>query len=224
MDKLSLKIALIALLAAIFISPVMVKELRASSGENSDVLTQVLGGTAELASEKTYNEADVYFHGGTEDVDCPDHPNARHKEEAVQESDLPLSGLMHRTQGIIAPRDHKHLVGRDEKEVLPWFQATVELNPHHIDAWREGAYWFYRTKESRKAQEFILAGIKQNPDDYRLYLDAGILYHRLKKWDKATLYLESAERHWQQNNPDADVDLRAIRTYLKDARKKMVNG
>ena len=121
-------------------------------------------------------------------------------------------------QGEAAPRIHKHLAGEEEKELLPWFIAAVRLNPQFIDAWRTGSYWFYRTDNGHRAIGFISDGIRRNPGDYRLYLDRGILYHRLKEWDGAISDLETARRLWKNDSEDSPYELRAIRTYLRDCR------
>ena len=131
------------------------------------------------------------------------------------------SRLVKRLHGETAPRAHRHLQGEEEKELLPWFVAAVRLNPHHIEAWRTGSYWFYRTGDSQRAEEFIREGICHNPKDYRLYLDRGILYHRLHRWQDAVRDLEVARELWRNDSEDAPFELRAIGTYLRDSRERL---
>jgi len=207
---------------ALLLTSVLVPRLKAADPRDADILMQVLGGTADLAAEKAYQEADVYFHGGIAGG-CPDeavcvHDDLHHRAESAP---LPLARLVKRLHGETAPRAHRHLQGEEEKELLPWFVAAVRLNPHHIEAWRTGSYWFYRTGDSQRAEEFIREGICHNPKDYRLYLDRGILYHRLHRWQDAVRDLEVARELWRNDSEDAPFELRAIGTYLRDSRERL---
>jgi tetratricopeptide (TPR) repeat protein len=208
MDKLPVRLAVAGGLVALVLSSVLVPKFRAASPPNSDILVQVLGGTADLAADQAYREADVYFHGGRK-------AEGRHTEsDDLSEARLPLLGYVKRLQGEAAPRDHRHLGGTEEKEVLPWFEVTVRLNPHHVEAYSTGSYWYFRTGDRKRALEFVSAGIRQNPDDYRLYFDRGIIYYRLKSWDGAIRDLQTARRLWKNLNEDSPLDLKAIGRYL----------
>jgi len=202
------------------LTSLLIPQLKAANPQDPDVLIQVLGGTADFAAEKAYREADIYFHAGF-DCDCPDEHKDHHVEHEVKASDsvrLPLLKTVERLQGEAAPRIHRHLQGEEEKEVLPWFIAAVRLNPQFIDAWRTGSYWFYRTDNGHRAIAFISDGIKRNPSDYRLYLDRGILYHRIGEWDNAIKDLETARRLWKNDTEDSPYEKKAIGIYLRDCR------
>ena len=201
-------------IAALVLSAILVPGLKAANPGNSDILVQVLGGTTDLVAEQAYREADVYFHSGLDDEKLDAelkyyHPKVR----------LPLIGMIRRLHGETAPKVERIVQASDEKELLPWFVIAIRLNPHHIEAWRVGSYWYYRTGDSRRAEELLRDAIRQNPNDYRLYLDRGILYHRLKNWDGAVNDLETAQKLWKNNSEDAPYDLKAIRIYLNDSRK-----
>ncbi|MHB0913418.1 MAG: tetratricopeptide repeat protein [Armatimonadota bacterium] len=177
-----------------------------------DVLTEVLGGTAQLAGDMAYEQADVYFHGGG--TSC----HGEHEEAPETVSDLPLSAFIHYLDGEMAPKEHRHLAGAEEKELLPWFVTAVELNPQLVDAWCNGAYWFYRTGNHKKAEEFITQGITKNLRDYHVWLERGVLYHRLGRWRESAGDLERAEKLWKNDSEDAVYFRRAIRTYLRDSK------
>ena len=220
MDRWLPKIVIAGAIAILIFSSMLVPRLRSANPQDRDVVIQVLGGTADFAAEKAYREADIYFHAGF-DCECPDEQEDHHVDHEVKASDtvsLPLLKAIEHLQGEAAPRIHKHLQGNEEKEVLPWFIAAVRLNPHRIDAWRVGSYWFYRTDNGHRAVDFISDGIRRNPGDYRLYLDRGILYHRLGEWDNAIKNLETARRLWKNDSEDSPYELRAIRTYLRDCQ------
>lgn len=198
------------------LSSMLVPDIRAATPDDRDILMRVLGGTAEIAADKAYKTADVYFHAGQ----TGDH---HHHEEEVQPSvtKLPLLGWIERMHGESAPKEHRHLSGEEEKECLPWFLAAVRLNPRHIDAWRVGAYWYYRTGEPSRAEDFISEAISRNPQDYRLYLDRGILYHRLQEWEKSVRDLESARQLWKTLSDESEKDLHAIDLYSSYGRSQM---
>ena len=224
MDKCPLWMMLIALILMLVLSAILVPSLKAEGPQNADILTQILGGTRDLVAEGAYQEADIYLHAGY-NCECPDEKHDHHHIEkpaqAETHADLPLMNLVRYLHGEMSPRIHRHLEGKEEKELLPWFVIAVRMNPHYIEAWRTGTYWYYRTGDSRRAEELINDGIKQNPSDYSLRLERGILYHRLKKWNSAVEDLEVAQKLWKNNSEDAPYDLKAIRTFLKDSRERM---
>lgn len=214
------KVALVGAILILLLTSLLVPKLKAANPQEGDVLIQVLGGTADYAAEQAYREAEIYFHAGF-DTECPDETHHVHREvQAPANVRLPLMGAIKYLHGETAPRIHKHLQGEDEKELLPWFIAAVRLNPHFIDAWRVGAYWFSRTDNGHRAVDFINSGIRHNPHDYRLYLDRGIMYHRLKEWDNAIWDLETARRLWKNDSEDSPYEQRAIRTYLGDCESR----
>jgi len=230
MDRWLPKIVLVGAIFILCFTSLLVPQLKAENPQDPDMLIRVLGGTADLAAAQAYKEAEIYYHAGY-DCDCPDKEEhgEHHHHEHAKESDsvrLPLLKAIEHLQGEAAPKIHKHLHGDEEKELLPWFIAAVRLNPHFIDAWRVGSYWFYRTDNAHRAVDFISDGIRRNPGDHRLYLDRGILYHRLEEWDNAIKDLQEADRLWKHYDEDSPYERRAIDTYLRDCRahKKVMSG
>lgn len=224
MDARVYRIIPFASILALVLSSILVPNLRATSPESPDILVQVLGGTADLAALKACEEAELYLHAGYRGK-CPDKEGHHHDEghahesDGVAQSDLPFADVVHYLYGETAPKVHRHLVGEEEKEILPWLVTAVRLNPRMIDAWRNGTYWYYRTGEPGKAEQFINEGIRHNPRCYQLYLERGILYHRLGKWDRSVASLERALDLWRDDNPDAQWELEVIYRYLRDSQK-----
>lgn len=195
--------------------------LKAETPQSDDILMQVLGGTADAASSGAFHQADLYFHGGVtnEQFKEEDRTNVRHNYVPTYVNQLPFGKYYYYMQTQIIPQEHKHLDGDEAKEMLPWFILAVRLNPRNIDAWRVGSYWFFRTGEYSKAFKFISEGITGNPSEYRLYYDRGVLYHKIKAWDKAASDLRKADNMWKNNSDDATYDKRGIATYLRDTMK-----
>ena len=213
------KIVLPGAILILLLTSLLVPQMKAANPQSGDVLVQVLGGTADFAAQQAYHEAEVYYHAGFKGY-CPEHGghSEHHETEGGEPLQLPLLDMVKRLHGEAAPKIIRHIEGEEEKELLPWFIAAVRLNPHFIDAWRTGAYWFYRTDNGHRAIGFISDGIRRNPDDYRLYLDRGILYHRVGEWGNAIKDLETAKKLWKNDSEDSTYELRAIKTYLRDCQ------
>lgn len=225
MNRTSLKMLLAAGGLAFLLALTLVPKLSAGNQKDSDILMQVLGGSADLAADAAYQEADLYFHAGVtggcpheheKEGECKDEP-----ETVSMTADLPLMGTIQYLNGQTSPKQHRHLQGSEEKELLPWFIATVRLNPHHIDAWRVGTYWYLRTGSKQRALDFVSQGITSNPDDYRLYMERGIVEHHLAKWKSTVSDMEHAQRLWKNLSDDSKYDAREIDIYLKDARSRL---
>ncbi|MHB1001311.1 MAG: tetratricopeptide repeat protein [Armatimonadota bacterium] len=214
------KVLLITGMVSVILAWILIPVLKASTPQSTDILMQVLGGTAGLAADGAYREADVYFHGGAMD-ECTGDEHKGHENHINDgvDASLPLASIIRNLQVQVAPKEDKHLAGEEEKEMLPWFIVAVRLNPHHVEAWRTGSYWIYRTGGHDKAIEFITNGIKNNQGDYRLYMDRGILHHRSKEWQKSVVDLTVAKRLWKNNSEDAPYDKRAIDTFMEDSLK-----
>lgn len=218
-----LKITVICGLLAITLTLFIVPELNSADQSNTDVLAQALGGTAEIASEKAFEQADLYYHAGNMHK-CPDEDHEKpENEEHSALSGLFMAGFVNNIYAQTKPHKHVHIEGASEKELIPWFVTATRLNPHNIEAWRVGSYWYMRTGETEHAREFIADAIRKNPEDYRLYLDQGIVYHHFHEWKKAVSSLETADKLWKDNSEDAPYDLRAIKRYLKDSESHLNN-
>jgi tetratricopeptide (TPR) repeat protein len=74
---------------------------------------------------------------------------------------------------------------RQMRLLEPLLQITTELNPHHIAAYRFGAF-FLRYLDPDKAINFAQAGIRNNPNEWRLYQDLGFIYWKLGRYREAS--------------------------------------
>ncbi len=211
-------LAVMAVLGAVafLLAGSIVTQTGASDQPESDVLVRLFGGTAEIASQTAMDQADLYLHAGVGHT-CDE---CEHHEVTLS---LPLHGVMNRLHGQIAPTGDKHIQGADEKELLPWFMIAARLNPQNVEAWLDGAYWLFRTGQFRESEQFITEAIKNNPEDHRVYLERGILYHRLQRWNEAARDLETSIRRYKKLTDESPFELKAARIYLRDCREKL-NG
>lgn len=229
MDSWFVKLGLASVILVLALAFVMVPRFKAANPQSADMLVQVMGGTADLAANQAYQEADTYFHDGAElkrsHEGGEEHSAVEHSTLARSEADLPLQPWVRQMQSAMTPQIHRHLSNTDSKEMLPWFVVSTRLNPRLVEAWSTGAYWFYRSGDAKQAERFVSAGISKNPTDYRLYFDRGALYYHERKWDKSVGDLETARRLWKNLNEDSPYDRAAIDRYLGYARsRRTVNG
>jgi len=67
----------------------------------------------------------------------------------------------------------------------PLLRATTEIDPHHIAAYRFGAY-FLAYRDFDQAVDFTRRGIEHNPLEWRLYQDLGMIYWRAGRYREAS--------------------------------------
>ncbi len=58
----------------------------------------------------------------------------------------------------------KHRITKRKEELLPWFRIVTLMNPHHVRAYRTGAFWL------------ALEGLRNNPDDPEMQFIVGRIY------------------------------------------------
>lgn len=217
------RMMLVGGILAFLLATSLVSTLKASDAPGGDMLVQLLGGTADLVADKAYIQADVYFHKGVvrHEGECEDHGGPRWTPATAVSNRLPLMGWVRSLQETTSPTIERHVSGREESEVLPWFVVATQINPHHIDAWCTGTYWFFRTGDGLRAEEFATEGIRHNVTDYHIRLERGILYHRLARWTDSVHDLQAADRLCRGTDDDTNRERRTIRTFLKDALKHL---
>jgi len=108
--------------------------------------------------------------------------------------------------------DHKdHKEGHDheaeasgkpglEREILPWFRLSAELDPQRVETYVIASYWL-RTKLKRvdEAETFLREGLRANPGDYELLFELGrIFYESRKDIARARNVFELALRNWRE--------------------------
>jgi tetratricopeptide (TPR) repeat protein len=74
---------------------------------------------------------------------------------------------------------------REMRQLSPLLEITTELNPHHLAAYRFGAF-FLQYIDPEKAVSFAERGIRNNPNEWRLYQDLGFIYWRLARYREAS--------------------------------------
>ncbi|MFC1590550.1 tetratricopeptide repeat protein [Candidatus Omnitrophota bacterium] len=214
----------------------------------NDISYRILGEFRDYLSWMSFLNADITFHGGVYQADCPDrhqftvgaiqgedyehHEGHRHDHSHEDEA-CPVCAHAHghaaakiRSSLNILPAvgravittEHKHLTGKEEKELLPWLYYAAELNPHNILAYAVGGYWVgIRLKKTEEAVRFLQKGLVDNPDSWQIYKTIGEIYYVGEgDFGKALRYLEKAKGLCTKQNTDK-FDRRVIYVPLSEA-------
>lgn len=100
---------------------------------------------------------------------------------------------------------HTHLVNGQEREVLPWLQLAIELDPQSIETYTATAYWLRKNLGKVKDAEAVLReGIRNNPKSFEILFELGKLYQASYKMpDKARNLWVLAWKRWDAQTPEA---------------------
>ncbi len=112
-------------------------------------------------------------------------------------------------------------------KIFPVFYLITKISPKDINAYVIGG-WFlingiapkYEGKKKEEIKkygvEFMKKGIRENPDDYRLYWEIAWFYYKENKFEEALNYLNMAEKY---PHPYYVENLKA-HIYMKTDRKE----
>ena len=214
---------------------------------NKDIFFKTFGEFTDYLSYMSFLKADIYYHGGIYDFHGPEEDSHEHLhivEEAehshedqdaheckhahednnIQEhGHLPYEGkpslnILLSIGEAVNITEHRHLLGKEEKEVLPWIYYAVKLNPHNEIAYSVGGFWIaVKLKNPDEAIKFLKEGYMNNPDSYEICQALGQIYF-LKKSDyrNAMVYLEKAKNLSDEQNADK-FEKRNIYSLLAEA-------
>ena len=75
---------------------------------------------------------------------------------------------------------------------IPAYQEVIRLRESYIDAYKNLAVVFVKTKEPEKAVEIAKKALDFEQNDYTLYYIIGTAYMSMKKFEESVFYLEKA--------------------------------
>jgi tetratricopeptide (TPR) repeat protein len=197
----------------------------------TSLLDQVLGEARMMVSDAMILKADEYFHGGVRVADCT-HADAH----AASSLDLPGSAPAHAhededdAQPGAPPRDpwswvntrihvaeHRHMDGDQARELIPWYWAAVRLEPKNVQAYLLCASVMSQDLlRPAEALRILEEGIRNNPADAELEIDAGCIHlNRLRNPSAAQACFDRAYAKWAQDrdahgHADGDLKMRIL--------------
>ena len=143
---------------------------------NESFADKMLGGIRYEISGELYEHADSVFHKGV--------------GHAPKESVPDWFAKMRRQ---VAPRGHAHLHHEGTLEIMPWLYFSTRADPGNVTAYAVAAYWLAREAGRLDLAEGVLnEALRNNPSDYRVYMEKGNLAMKEGKYKKAARFLDAA--------------------------------
>lgn len=144
------------------------------------VVAAVLGESRMAISEAFFEEADVFFHKGV----------GHYQPKA-------FSDVFERLGREIAPDAHAHLEDRDVAEIVPWLYFALRTDSRNVTAYAVAAFWLAGEARRPDLAEGVLAEARrENPRDYRVYLESGRLAIKQGTLARAARFLDTALTLW----------------------------
>ncbi len=210
MKKLIPLVIVVMLLAACF-SLATLLQGRADGwsrrGQSDNLLSVLLGDGRRLFANHFFVQADVSFHSGyypsifdqARTAQGTRHLTAKegdaiHEEHEKQMNFLgPPRDWIERFGRNFIVREHTHLEGSNEREILPWLRIAAELDPQKVETYTVAAYWLRDLGKVKEAERFLRQGMLHNPDSHEILFELGRLYYEndhdavraRKVWDLA---------------------------------------
>lgn len=162
---------------------------------------KMLGGIRYEISGELYEHADSVFHKGVGHAPKGNVPD-----------------WFARMRRQVAPYGHVHLHKEGTLEIMPWLYFSTRADPGNVTAYTVAAYWLAREAGRPDLAEGVLnEALRNNPSDYRVYMEKGNLAMKEGKYKKAARFLDAAySRLSGTNNMDKDqvrVDRAEILVY-----------
>lgn len=160
---------------------------------HGSMIEALLGDSRLAISESFYDEADTFFHKGV----------GHYRPKAFTDSFVKLAE-------DITPTTHVHLQDKNIAEITPWLYFATRLDPQNVTAYAVAAFWLAsEVKRPDLAEQVLAEARRANPQDYRVYLEAGRLAIRQDNLRRAARFLETALKLWpgQQDPEDRQTRL-----------------
>lgn len=189
---------------------------------SKDPLYLLLGSAKEAIGDTFFLKASSYFHGGV-DMDIIRHENdfnTKETQEAHHEESFKkdYTDWVYKINSRIKVMEHRHLEGDETKEILPFLELAVKLDPYNVQAILTTAYWLngYFGKTDA-AIDVLRQGLEKNPDSWEICYQLGLSLFKYKKdYADSAVYLESSLKKMDLANSN-QIDHRMAYYYLGEA-------
>lgn len=143
---------------------------------NAGFADKILGGVRYEISGGFYEQADSVFHKGI--------------GHAPKETASDWFAKMRRQT---APHGHFHLHKEGILEIMPWLFFATRADSGNVTAYTVAAYWLAgEAGRPDLAEEVLNEALRNNPSDYRVYMEKGNLAMKEGKYKKAARFLDAA--------------------------------
>lgn len=182
--------------------------------ESGAFAAKLLGVTRGEVSGQFFSQADYVFHKGI-------------YAQSASRRDW-FAGL----KRAMIPRGHCHLHEEGILEIMPWLYFATRADPHNMEAYAVAAYWLAGEAGRPDLAERVLSeALRNNPSDYRAYMEKGIFALKSGDYPRAARYLDRALQCVPagagQGRDAIAIDLASVLTYrglLYEIEERPVNA
>ena len=175
--RLTLLLLLVtAFTLAVFLQP-RLDARDASQKQSENMLGVLLGDGRQMIADRLLGKADAYFHNGKYpsifELNAQKEENhmvataSGHEDHDEDEHEAPPAAhdWIEAFGQNFMPNKHVHLEGGNEREMLPWLQMSIELDPHEVQTYLTAAYFLGdRLGKVDEAEKLLRQGLKANPN------------------------------------------------------------
>ena len=194
---------------------------------SNQIFYKTFGDFREYLSDLSYLQADAYFHGKgqrckkencAKTLNEQTHQYEHHSEHISPKNET--NPLLNISQAMTINK-HRHLSGKEQKEILPWFYFAIKLNPHNKSAYTLGGFWLAnRLNKTDEAINFLKQGLEANPNSWEIYSELGGIYIMEKKdYINGAYYFKKAKQFADKQSVDR-FNKRVIYTFLAESYTK----
>jgi len=179
--------------------------------DSGNVLKVLLGDGRRLFANHFFVKADVYFHSGyypsifdqaqapkdTHHLTSQEGSQTEEEHEKAMDFLHPPKDWIERFGRHFLITEHTHLVGGNEREILPWLRLSAELDPQRVETYTVAAYWLRNMGKIQEAEQFLREGMRANPNSPEILFELGRLYYESEHdTGRARNVWELALRKW----------------------------
>ncbi|MBI3987130.1 MAG: hypothetical protein HY343_09430 [Lentisphaerae bacterium] len=161
---------------------IRLSELAPIERESEDpVIARLFSETRTVFSGVFFEKADEYFHKGK---------TYFHKTA--------LNDVFQRLKADITPERLVHLEQKNIGEILPWLYFATRYDSSNVEAYVTTAFLLtVKVNRPDLAEQVMAEAQKNNPRDYRVFLEKSRLYLKIGRLDRARLALDRGLALWR---------------------------
>ena len=211
--------------------------LEKSVHQSNNFFVRLLGDASQLFSNSAFVEADSYYHSGYYPTIFDDKSGFKTLHIAEDTGNVASHNVGGEDTSFLGPpRDwidafgrhfipnrHTHLDeggaaddlsgSKEVEEILPWLKLSIELNPKAIKTYVVTAYWLTRLHQTNTAQQVLLEGLQNNPQNTELLFELGRIYfEECHDMARARNVWQAALKSWERQEPGVPLSDRLKQT------------
>lgn len=169
---------------------------------SENLIAVALGDAGRLFAYNFFVKADAYFHSGFYPSIYDNQRSFKTPHIAEDSGAMKGQNTGDETQFLAPPRNwierfgrefypavHTHLSegganGKEGvgtvREILPWLDLSLELDPKRVQTYIVTAYWLRRLDKTNESEQVLRQGLKENPGNPQLLFDLGRLFYETR--------------------------------------------